>query len=58
VLIAVGLAVLGAGMSRWTLSGADQHDEVPVVCTLVVDGFVLMWILLMCADWRTARRKP
>jgi hypothetical protein len=50
LLIALALAVLAAGVSRWTLSGGDQHDEVPVVCTLVIDGCVLAWMLLTWAD--------
>jgi hypothetical protein len=50
LLIALGLAVFAAAVSRWTLSGGDQHDEVPVVCTLVIDGCVVAWMLLTLAD--------
>jgi len=52
------LAVLAAGVSRWTLSGGEQHDEVPVVCTLVIDGCVLAWMLLIWADRHAGRPDP
>jgi len=58
LLIALGLAVLAAGVSRWTLSGGEQHDEVPVVCTLVIDGCVLAWMLLIWADRHVGRPDP
>jgi hypothetical protein len=58
LLIALGLAVVAAGVSRWTLSGGEQHDEVPVVCTLVIDGCVLAWMLLIWADRHTGRPDP
>ncbi len=56
LLISVGLAMFGVAVSRWTLSGADQHDEVPVVCTLVIDACILAWVAFTCADWRAERR--
>jgi hypothetical protein len=55
-LITVVLLALAAAVSRWTLSGADQHDDVPVVCTLVIDGCVLAWMLFAVADRRARRR--